>query len=180
MRNFITFSTWLTLARIFLAPCVMGAIYSHAWILACVFFTIAAITDLLDGYCARLYHQETELGRILDPVADKILLFSTLWAFYQVSGHELIPAWFIYLMIGKDVILLAGGLYLLMHHRYTVMSPSVLSKWVAALSMIFAVYLMFVQLELMSAAYIEQSLYILAAGMIIIMFDYSYKFIKRL
>ena len=68
----ITFSTWLTLTRIFLSPFIVAAIYTRLWTIACALFILASATDYFDGYFARLYNQESELGRILDPVADKI------------------------------------------------------------------------------------------------------------
>ena len=176
----ITFSTWLTLTRVFLAPCIMFAIYRYAWVIACFLFVVAAMTDLLDGYCARLYNEETEFGRILDPIADKILLFATLFALYQISECSVIPSWFIYLMIGKDIILLIGGLYLLMQKKSTVLAPSLLSKWITALLMIFSVYVMFIYYCHMPTDYVEQFIQFVAICTIIIMFDYSYQFVQRI
>ena len=176
----INFSTWVTATRIFLAPCIMVAIYSHAWMLACLLFMTAGVTDLLDGYCARLYHQETELGRILDPIADKILLFSTLLALYQISEQSILPPWFIYLIVGKDLILLAGGCYLLVHKKSTVLSPSLLSKCVTALLMIFAVYVMLIHYGVMPIDYVDRSIKFFTLCTVIIMFDYSYQFIQRI
>lgn len=176
----ITFSTWLTFIRIFLAPCVMAAIYRGAWIAAGVFFIVAAATDFLDGYYARLYGQETELGRVLDPVADKILIFSTLWALYSLTGQSMLPSWFIILLAGKDLILVGGGIFLIVQKKYTRISPSLLAKVVTALLMIFIVYLILIHYGIMSAEYVDQSIQFFTISTIIILLDYSYKFYQRL
>jgi cardiolipin synthase len=187
----INFSTWLTLFRIFLAPCVMATIYYKMWFVACVVFIIAGATDFLDGYYARLYQQETEFGRLLDPVADKILIFSTLCALCAVSKQSLIPSWFIFLIAGKELVLLFGATFLIVQKKYTVLSPSLLSKWVTALLMMFILYLLliyyFVQRDfeqildcVESTEFVDLSLEFFAICTIFIMLDYSYKFITRI
>lgn len=72
---------WLTVFRIVLIPVVivfyyLGGFWGHVW--AAVFFGIAAITDLIDGYLARNLQQETCFGAFLDPVADKLLVTTAL------------------------------------------------------------------------------------------------------
>ncbi len=174
----INFSTWLTLSRIFLAPCVMAAIYGQLWLVACFVFIIAGATDFFDGYCARYYHQETEFGRLLDPVADKILIFSTLWALYQVSGQSLVPSWFIYLMVGKDLILMLGGLFLVVQKKSVVLTPSFLAKCTTALCMFFVVYLMLIHYGIMPSDYAVYCMQCITISTIVITLDYSYKFMK--
>lgn len=71
----------LTLSRILAIPALIGAFYLSSplsnW-LAFAIFTAAGITDILDGYLARSWGQESSLGRFLDPVADKLLVAATL------------------------------------------------------------------------------------------------------
>ena len=68
--------------------------------LAALVFTIAAITDLLDGYFARLHQGETAVGRLLDPMADKLLILSGM---IMLIPLDRIPAWMVVLMIGREV-----------------------------------------------------------------------------
>lgn len=68
--------------------------------LAAVIFTVAAITDLLDGYFARLHKRETAVGRLLDPMADKLLVLSGM---IMLIPLERIPAWMVVLIIGREV-----------------------------------------------------------------------------
>jgi cardiolipin synthase len=172
----INFSTKLTIARILLSPCVMFAIFFHAWLLAGILFCIAASTDFFDGYYARLYEQETELGKILDPIADKILLFSTLWALYNVSAQRLLPWWFVFLFIIKDLVIVLGGSFLILQKKSTVFSPSLFSKYITALLMVFILYLILVHYGSMNAYFICVAIQFFTVGTLLILLDYSYKF----
>lgn len=71
----------LTISRIVVIPVIFLAIYIHTtfWsVLAGVLFVVASITDYLDGYLARARNQHSVLGRLLDPIADKLLVVSAL------------------------------------------------------------------------------------------------------
>lgn len=102
----------LSLLRIFLAPWGAWVLYSKKTpsldflVILFIFF----ITDFLDGYLARRYGWTTPLGKILDPLGDKVMAFSFLTAFYVLGW---LPSWFFFLLVGKDCLLMAGGLVLL-------------------------------------------------------------------
>ncbi len=88
----------LTLFRIAVIPGLVALFYIDtrfaSW-LACGLFSLAAITDFLDGYIARVTKQQSAFGRFLDPVADKLLVASTLLmmvAFGQIRGLVILPA----------------------------------------------------------------------------------------
>jgi CDP-diacylglycerol--glycerol-3-phosphate 3-phosphatidyltransferase len=68
-------------------------------LLGAVIFSIAAITDYLDGYIARKNKQVTKLGILLDPIADKLLVISALILFVDM---ELIPAWIAIIIIARE------------------------------------------------------------------------------
>ena len=75
-----------------------------------VLFTLLAVTtDALDGYFARLFHQESELGKVIDPLADKIgvgIVVVLLLIFGDISP------WFALLVLSRDVLIFLGGIYI--------------------------------------------------------------------
>ena len=71
MANFINF---ITIARIFLAPIILVFLIFGNYLVCVLLFLLAGLTDYFDGYFARKYNAVSELGEILDPIADKILV----------------------------------------------------------------------------------------------------------
>lgn len=70
---------------------------------------LGTATDFLDGYLARRFHEVSELGKIVDPIADKIAV-GTLAVFLVVLGN--IPLWYVVVVLVRDVLILAGGIYI--------------------------------------------------------------------
>src|SRR5690242_18875249 len=79
-------------------------------LLAILSFAVTAILDGVDGYIARRYNQKSELGAILDPLADKLLLVSAIvtLSFNQNPHLGQVPLWFTGTVIGRDMLLLIG------------------------------------------------------------------------
>lgn len=88
---------------------LVKAIVTGSWVWAFALFTLAIVTDVLDGYLARLWKQETHLGACLDPLADKALVLSSYGAFVYAASESGIPEWFLYLVCVKEAVLLAGA-----------------------------------------------------------------------
>lgn len=105
-KRIITIPNILTVSRVATAPAISYFILNgmHGQALAC--FAFAAATDLLDGLIARVFAQGSELGAILDPIADKILLIT---CFVSLANAGLVPVWLVKGFLLRDVILLAGG-----------------------------------------------------------------------
>jgi len=98
----VNLPTQLTLGRICLVPLVVVFLISTEWIdslVAAVLFGAAALTDWLDGHIARRRRQETTLGKLLDPVADKLLVGAALISLVQVGT---VSAWKVVLIIGRE------------------------------------------------------------------------------
>ena len=96
----------LSLARLFMVPIVVVSLLAHADGLAAALFVLAAVTDFLDGKLARR-SGPTRLGRILDPVADRLML-SSVAVVLAVRG--LLPAWAVAILVGRDLATLVGGI----------------------------------------------------------------------
>jgi len=69
---------------------------------------IGAITDWADGFVARKRNEVTELGKVIDPLADKITIGAIIISLYVIGS---IPEYYFYLIIGRDVLIFLGGLY---------------------------------------------------------------------
>jgi cardiolipin synthase len=96
----------LSLSRIFLIPFFLYLLFlPHTWakVTALAVFALASITDMLDGWSARVLNQESEMGKFLDPLADKFLVIATLIAFVFID--PLIPLWMILVIVGRDVLI---------------------------------------------------------------------------
>ena len=68
----------LTIIRFILIPFIYMSVLSKHFLSALIIFTISALTDVLDGYIARKYNYITDIGKLIDPLADKLTQISTL------------------------------------------------------------------------------------------------------
>ncbi len=89
----------LTLLRIVLVPVTMALILSGHFYIGLGVFIIASITDFLDGYIARKNNLVTSFGKIMDPLADKILVFGALLCFLQLG---FINAWSVIVILARE------------------------------------------------------------------------------
>ncbi|MFH1038572.1 MAG: CDP-diacylglycerol--glycerol-3-phosphate 3-phosphatidyltransferase [PVC group bacterium] len=105
----------ITIGRMAACPFFVGALllYGHTgretyYAIALIIFTLAALSDGVDGYLARSRNQRTRLGSLLDPLADKVLLNSAIIILAGGVGDLFrLPGWFILVVIIRDLILLA-------------------------------------------------------------------------
>ena len=95
----------ITLGRILLVPIVVWAIVSGAMWIAFVLFVVAGVSDAVDGYLATRFGMTTELGRYLDPLADKALIVSIYLA---LGINGLIPRWLVILVVSRDILIVGG------------------------------------------------------------------------
>jgi len=117
---------FLTIVRILTIPGFLIFLTSERPGAALVLFVAGGVTDALDGAIARLTNCKTELGAVLDPLADKLLLLSS---FCVLAFMERVPSWLTVLVIIRDVILLAGyfTLFVVSGERIAV-RPSIVGK----------------------------------------------------
>ena len=127
----------LTMLRIILTPFIVALMVQGAWTLALLLFLCAVATDLLDGFVARKFKQQSKFGQILDPIADKILISSVLYAMVMLKGGFKILIWF---LICKDLILLLGGGILWFGYKKFI-PPSRLSRAVALCEVLLAIFM---------------------------------------
>ena len=97
---------------------------------AIALFLLAGITDGLDGFVARRRGQRTALGMVLDPLADKLLLMSSV---ITLAILRELPRWFTIIVVSRDLILIGGAVILYMFVGKVSMPPSWLGKWTTCL-----------------------------------------------
>ena len=135
----INFPTMLTLIRLVISPLFFPFLlvyllpYNLVWlnIALAIVFVLFCLTDFFDGYLARKYKQETGLGKMLDPIADKFLMYSTLIALLVVQK---IFFYWVILFIGRELFVM--GLRLVALQQRVEISVSRLGKYKTAFQMI--------------------------------------------
>ncbi len=110
----------LTIARICLAPVIALLPFINGpvpKIIAFCIFLVAGISDLIDGWYARSYNVVSDLGKLLDPIADKLILFATLVPIFWITRHPALhydykipwwgslPAWVAILLVGRELLI---------------------------------------------------------------------------
>jgi CDP-diacylglycerol--glycerol-3-phosphate 3-phosphatidyltransferase len=94
---------WVTLSRLLVLPvllyCLQNPTTETRW-LSLAIFLVAATTDWVDGYLARLLNQVTELGKFLDPLVDKLLILAPLLALIELGQ---VPAWGVFLILAREL-----------------------------------------------------------------------------
>ena len=115
----------LTVMRILLTPLLVIFLQRRMMTPALLVFTIAGISDGLDGFLARTFNQRTTLGAYLDPLADKLLLMS---AFVSLSVLGILPSWLAVVVISRDILIVLGIAVCTLWHIHVVISPSKISK----------------------------------------------------
>ncbi|MCK9362222.1 MAG: CDP-alcohol phosphatidyltransferase family protein [Syntrophales bacterium] len=116
---------FITLLRIILVPVVVILLIQGSFLKALAVFVIASISDAVDGFLARVMHQQTIVGAYLDPIADKALLAST---FVTLSILHVIPAWLAVIVISRDFMILLGISVLFIMSVSVEIRPALVSK----------------------------------------------------
>ncbi|MBF0182886.1 MAG: CDP-alcohol phosphatidyltransferase family protein [Magnetococcales bacterium] len=107
---------------------------------ALMLFVAAGLTDALDGYVAKRWQMETELGRHLDPLADKLLLLS---GYITLTVLGLLPLWLTLLVVTRDVVIVGGAIVFRMVTGALRIEPLWISKWNTVNQMILLSWVMY-------------------------------------
>ena len=138
----ITIPTLFTLARILLTPIIVMCMILGWWQCAFFCFVFACMTDFIDGYLARLLNQQTALGALLDPIADKLLLVSCFITLaYVHTPFFVIPHWFVAVVVSKEIVQTLGALLIYCMHGNIDIQPTLLGKITTCMQMLFIVWL---------------------------------------
>lgn len=129
----------LTIMRILLVIPFAMSVYSAQYMQALVLFFVAGLSDGVDGFLARQFNWKSRFGAIADPLADKLLLVT---AYLMLALTDQIPMWLLYLVIGRDILILAGALgYHFFISHYDI-KPSWLGKTCTMLQIVYVLLVM--------------------------------------
>jgi cardiolipin synthase len=112
--------------RIVLVAPIAVALATHQLVTSIVLFAIAALSDAADGFLAKRYGWQTELGAVLDPAADKLLLATV---FVVLAYLKLVPLWLMAAAVARDAIIVVGALVYRICLGPLDVRPSKLSKF---------------------------------------------------
>jgi cardiolipin synthase len=129
----LTLANRLTILRILVTPVITVLLLYRQTGAALALFLLAGITDGLDGLVARSRKQKTTLGMVLDPVADKLLLTSTI---VTLTILKELPRWFTVILVSRDVLLIGGSVILYMFLGKIGTPPSWLGKITTGLQLL--------------------------------------------
>ena len=116
----------LTLIRFILIPFIYASVLSKHYLTGLIIFTISALTDVLDGYIARKYNYITDIGKLIDPLADKLTQVSLL---LSLAFLKILPWWIFAIVFVKELVLVISASVL-----YSKKDVVVYSKWYGKLA----------------------------------------------
>jgi cardiolipin synthase (CMP-forming) len=146
----MTTANKITILRILLIPVFVVLIlyytkegYEVYRLVAIICFALASICDGVDGYVARHYNQRSELGAILDPLADKLLLVSgvVVLSFDHRPYLETVPLWFTGTIIGRDILILIGMVVIHLMVGKVKVRPRIIGKVATVLQMVVVLWI---------------------------------------
>lgn len=125
----------ITLGRILLVPVIVWAIGSGQLTIAFLLFLVAGLSDAVDGFLAKHFNMQTELGALLDPIADKALLVS-IYVALGIAGE--IPRWLVILVVSRDIMIVGAVIVSWLVDRPIPMKPLMVSKLNTVVQVLFA------------------------------------------
>jgi cardiolipin synthase (CMP-forming) len=127
---------FISVFRLFLAPFIIWLIASGNMLGAFAVFIVAGLSDAADGFIARRFNMQTELGAYLDPIADKALLMSS----YLALGFlNYLPLWLTILVVSRDVLIIGAVMLSWLMGRPIEVRPSKISKFNTVMQIALAV-----------------------------------------
>jgi len=119
-----TISNIITISRLILLPFIVYFLLQKMSIIAFIFMLVSLLSDAIDGYIARKFHQESNLGKFLDPLCDKISLAVVLVTLLLINA---VPSWMVILIVARDFLILLGS-YIILRQRSVVFKSNLWGK----------------------------------------------------
>lgn len=128
--DILTIPNLLSIFRILLVPIFLWSMLNGRSFEALLIFFLAGLTDLLDGFTARVWHQRSKLGTVLDPAGDKLLMATSyiILTLPSVAAPNFIPLWLTVIVFGRDLLIVTGAFIAFLSWRQKSFTPSFLGK----------------------------------------------------
>ncbi len=137
---FLNLPNLISFARLLSVPLTVWLILNEIYLAAFWVFVAACVSDAADGFIAKKFNLQTELGRYLDPLADKALLVSV----FVTLGHVgFMDTWLVILVVFRDVLIVCGAVLSHLRHQNLSIRPKLVSKINTAAQFFFAATVMF-------------------------------------
>jgi len=134
-QSTLSITNIITLGRIILVLIIVWAIASSEMEIAFAIFVIAGVSDAVDGFLAKRFHMASELGALLDPLADKALLVS-IYVALGIWGA--VPRWIVILVVSRDIMIVSAVIVSWLFDKPIPMKPLMVSKLNTAAQVAFA------------------------------------------
>lgn len=115
----------ITLGRILLVPVIVWAIAANQMEIAFAIFIVAGVSDAVDGFLAKRFNMASELGALLDPLADKALLVSI---YVALGVWDAVPRWLVILVVSRDIMIVGAVIVSWLFGKPIPMKPLMVSK----------------------------------------------------
>ncbi len=166
-----TLPNYFTILRIILIPLYIFFFLKDELLLSGIIFIISAITDFLDGFIARKYNLVSQLGKILDPLADKLTIISIL---ILLIIKNIVPQCIAWILLFRELFIFISSVIVYIS-GLNVINPTKIGK--------ISIFLLYVAIaaKLLEIPYLETILFFIVIPMNVYSgFDYIYKFYKKL
>jgi len=147
----------ISILRIVLVVPIAYYLWYQNYSIALLLFLIGGLSDGLDGFLARRYHWETELGVILDPMGDKLMM---LTAYLLLGWHNLLAWWLVGLVISRDLIIVIGTLLYRKFIGEAKLKPLLISKLNTVFQIVLVLFIMLSQVITLPPLIVESFLWI--------------------
>jgi len=167
----VTLPNFLTVLRMVMIPVFVSLLFYGRFGAALAVFVLAGITDALDGFLARQFNQKSQVGTILDPIADKLLLVTSfvvlsLPAIYMqpVSRHLPIPFWVTAVVLSRDVFIIVGSITINIVTGFRRFRPSLPGKITTVIQILAVLLVLVCSRETYLSGYILPTTYMIVAA----------------
>ncbi len=166
----------ISLLRILLIPIFIVMMLHRKTLEAFAVFLLAGLTDLLDGFTARLWHLKTRIGALLDPAADKLLMTASfiVLTLPSINSPHIIPLWLTIVVISRDLVIVSSAFVFYKLRGQNTFRPSILGKASTVCQLMVVLLVLFFNSFQISSPYLSLLYFLTLVLTLLSGFHYSY------